>query len=132
MERETLREILEEAEKEVVTAEAIAEKFGTVMQNFGPNMWVKPNDETFSEMNVTRTVDRKSLHSVILTLAKPLPLTDFLAAYPDAEEYIGDDDSPNQYGVTIDGGASPYIVRLFANTRLDSVTGYTLLRDIRL
>lgn len=132
METEILEQIAKISAQEIATAEAVAQALGTVTQDFGSNMWVQPTNKAFSEANITRAVDRKSLHSINLTLSEPYPLADFLDMYPDAELYVEEDDAPEKYGVWLDTGDTPFIIKLFATVTAGDVIGYTLLRDIRL
>ena len=114
------------------TVGVLGAALGAVEQDHGASVTVTPSDSAFTAATITRARDVRGISHVSLTLAAPQPLEDFLRRYPDAVEMVGEDDAPIQWAADVDIPGKTYLVRLFANTRMDEVTGFTLLRDIRL
>lgn len=114
------------------TVETLGAVLGASEQDHGASVTVKPSDPIFTTATITRARDVRGISHVSLTLAASQPLDEFQRRYPDAIEMVGEDDAPIQWAVDLDAPHGKFLVRLFADTRLDDVTGFTLLRDIRL
>ncbi|MBE2184668.1 MAG: hypothetical protein IAE89_14660 [Anaerolineae bacterium] len=132
MVQETLEQIEILVADAATTVESLIAQLGKIQQDFGSNVWITPRDAAFSQINITRGVDQKSLHDISFSLQTPLPLAGFLERYPSATELVGEDDAPIQWVSTADFSDKPYLVRVLADTRLDEVSRITLMRDIRL
>lgn len=117
---------------EHTTIASLSAALGTVAQDHGASVTLTPAGSAFSAITLTRARDSRGLSHVSLTLAAPARLDEFLRRYPGAEEMVGEDDAPLQRVVDLDLPGQTYLVRLFADTHQDTVTGFTLLRDIRL
>ena len=114
------------------TVEMLGAALGTTERDYGASVTVKAADPAVRDITITRARDVRGISHVSLTLAAPQPLEEFQRRYPNAEEMVGDDDAPIQWAIDLDVPNQKFLVRLFADTRLEDVTGFTLLRDIRL
>ena len=127
-----IERVADQLAADTTTIADLSAALGTVEQDYGASMTLKPADSAFSSITITRARDNRGISHVSLTLAAPQALDEFRRRYPDAEEMVGEDDAPIQWAVDLDVPNQKFLVRLFADTALDDVTGFTLLRDIRL
>ncbi len=112
-------------------------KIGTVIEDYGPNVLLKPEDPLFDQVDIVRALNATSSGPantpahVILTPAEPPALADLIPAFGAYQELPNRRPFPPRVIFQVNPPGSQYTIAMIVEVRQNHAARITLRRDQR-
>jgi hypothetical protein len=121
-----------------LTVDQVIKHLGSLTQDYGSNVTIKPRDPKFKEAEVVREIGQTTLKSsnrpafLSLTPVEPPTLVSLAAMFGPYKKIAAEEKNPAQVIFYLDQPGKPYTVALIGEIKADKVVRITLRRDVRL
>ncbi len=133
-----IKELVSFLASDPLTADQVIKHLGSVTQDHGSNVTIKPRDPEFKEAGVVREIGQTDLKTsnrpalVSLTPIEPPTLVSLAAKFGPYKKIAAEEKNPAQVIFYLDQPGKPYTVALIGEVKADRVVRITLRRDVRL
>jgi hypothetical protein len=132
-----LRSLVDWMGSDPLYVDEMVERMGSIIEDYGPNVLLRPFDPMFSTVNIVRCLDpatsapTNTPAHLILTPVEPPPLKSLSEAFGEYREVPMRSPFPPRVIFYLDMLGSPYTVALIAEVQDGKATHITLRRDKR-